>query len=82
MLCEYYEEYRYISCYFICEDISHRQMHLTEAEVRRGLKPQWISLHEAVELFSLHQSCATESEEKRGSYLRKYTALQEYLRIG
>ena len=81
-LYEYYEEYRYISYYFVCERIGHGQLHLTEAEARRGLEPQWIALHEAVDIFSRHQSYATESEEKRGSYLREYTALQEYLRIG
>ena len=79
---EYYEEYRYISNYFVCERIGHGQLHLTEAETRRGLEPHWIALHEAVDIFSRHQSYATESEEKRDSYLREYTALQEYLRIG
>ena len=81
-LYEYYEEYRYISYYFVCEAIGHGQMHLTEAETRRGLEPQWIPLQEAVDVFSRHQSYAMENEEKRGSYLREYTALQEYLRIG
>ncbi len=80
-LYEYYEEYRYISYYFICEAAGHGQVHLTEAEARRGLEPQWLSLREAVDIFSSHQACAAESEEKRGSYLREYTALQEYLRI-
>ena len=81
-LYEYYEEYRYISYYFVCARIGRGQMRLTEAEARRGLEPQWIPLSEAVALFSRHASCAAESEEKRGSYLREYTALQEYLRIG
>ena len=44
-----YEEYRYISYYFVCKSIGHGQMHLTEAEARRGLEPQWISLHDAVD---------------------------------
>ena len=37
-------------------------------------------LEEAVELFSHHQDYAETSEEKRGAYLREYTALQEYLK--
>ena len=78
-LYEYYEEYRYISYYFVCESIGQGHMHLTEAEMRRGLEPQWLPLREAVDLFSRHQS--SESEEKRGSYLREYTALQAYLRM-
>ena len=55
-------------------------MRLTDAEKQRGLEPQWLPLQEAVDLFSRHQSYASVSEEKRGSYLREYTALQEYLK--
>ena len=81
-LYEYYEEYRYISYYFVCECAGRGQMRLTEAEKLRGLEPEWIPLQKAVEMFSRHQDYAAESEEKRGSYLREYTALQEYLRMG
>ena len=76
---EYYEEYRYVSYYFICEVTGTGEMRLTDAEKRRGLEPQWIPLEEAVGIFSRHQEYADTSEEKRGSYLREYTALQEYL---
>ena len=76
---EYYEEYRYVSNYFICEVTGTGEMRLTDAEKRRGLEPQWIPLEEAVGIFSRHQEYADTSEEKRGSYLRDYTALQEYL---
>ena len=80
-LFEYYEEYRYISHYFLCEVTGSGQMRLTEAEVRRGARPQWLPIQEAVDIFSRHQSYADVSEEKRGSYLREYTALLEYLKI-
>ena len=76
---EYYEEYRYISHYFICEVTGQGRMRLTDAEIRRGVEPQWIPLQEAVDIFSRHQSYTDVSEEKRGAYLREYTALQEYL---
>ncbi len=79
VLYEYYEEYRYISHYFICEVTGNGRMHLTDAEVRRGVEPQWVPLGEAVEIFSRHQSYADVSEEKRGSYLREFKALQAYL---
>jgi 8-oxo-dGTP pyrophosphatase MutT (NUDIX family) len=79
-LYEYYEEYRYISHYFVCEVTGTGRMHLTDEEVRRGVEPQWLPLQEAVDIFSRHQSYADVSEEKRGSYLREYTALQEYLK--
>ena len=78
-LYEYYEEYRYISHYFICEITGQGQMRLTEKEVARGLEPAWLPLSEAIELFSKHQSYADTNEEKRGSYQREYTALTEFL---
>jgi hypothetical protein len=55
-------------------------MNLTEVELKRGLEPEWISLREAVEMFSHHQDYADISEEKRGLYLREYTALLEYIK--
>ena len=79
-LFEYYEEYRYISHYFICEVTGNGRVQLTDAEVRRGVEPQWLPLQEAIDIFSRHQSYADVSEEKRGAYLREYTALREYLK--
>ena len=78
-LYEYYEEYRYISHYFVCVITGTGQMRLTDAEKRRGLEPQWLPLEDAVGIFSRHQEYAGIHEEQRGSYLREYTALKEYL---
>ncbi len=79
-LYEYYEDYRYISHYFICKVTGRGRMNLTGEEQKRGLEPQWISLQEAVGMFSRHQDYAAVSEEQRGSYLREYTALREYMK--
>ena len=76
---EYYEEYRYITDYFSCEVAGQGHTHLTEAETRRGLTPVWLPLQEAIALFSRYQDYADTFEEKRGIYLREYTALCEYL---
>ena len=78
---EYYEEYRYISRYFICEITGTGQMRLTEAEKRRGLEPRWLPLEDAAAMFARHQEYAQVNEEQRGSYLREHTALQEYLAL-
>ena len=78
-LYEYYEEYRYISHYFLCEIKGAGRMRLTDAEKRRGLEPKWLPLEDAVRIFSRHQEYAGVSEEQRGSYLREYTALQAYM---
>lgn len=77
-LYEYYEEYRYIDYYFVCEITGQGKTRLTEAERKRGLMPEWLPLEEALAIFARHQEYAAESEEKRGAYLREYTALMEY----
>ena len=72
---EYYEEYCYISHYYVCEVTGQGKMNLTEKEKERGLEPQWMPLQKAIDMFSHHKDYANVSEEKRGSYLREYTAL-------
>ena len=80
-LYEYYEEYRYVSHYFICEVTGTGRMRLTDAEKRRGLEPEWLPFPDAVAIFARHQEYAEISEEQRGSYLREYTALEAYLAL-
>ncbi|MBQ8288637.1 MAG: NUDIX domain-containing protein [Clostridia bacterium] len=75
---EYYEEWRYTSHYFICEVQGKGEPSLTEQEQNRGLVPEWIKLDDALATFARHQDYASTSEEKRGSYLREYTALCAY----
>ncbi|MBQ9409263.1 MAG: NUDIX domain-containing protein [Clostridia bacterium] len=75
---EYYEEYRYISRYYVCEIEGSGAMRLTPQEEKRGLRPDWLPLSEALTLFSRHQDWAAKDEERRGIYLREYTALKEY----
>ena len=79
ILHEYYEEYRYTSHYFICEVTGEGQMRLTDVEKNRGVQPEWIPFQNAIELFSVHESYADVSEEKRGAYQREYIALKEYM---
>ena len=78
---EYYEEYRYTGYYFICEVTGKGQMKLTDAEIRRGVQPEWIPLQEAIDLFSKHESYADVCEEQRGAFLREYLALKEYMSL-
>lgn len=77
---EYYEEYKFISHYFLCDIIGESEQSLTANEIRRGLIPEWISPDKMVELYSKHDDFAITNEEKRGAYLREYIALKEYLR--
>lgn len=75
---EYYEEWLFISHYFICEVTGQTERLLTDREMEMGLEPRWISVEEAFEIFSHHQDHAHD-EMKRGAYLREYKALKAYL---
>lgn len=76
---EYYEEYRYISHFFICRLIGEGEQKLTKAEQMRGLIPKWVDIPFFLDIVSKHQEYADTNEEKRGAYLREYTAITEYL---
>ena len=72
---EYYEEWLFISHYFVCEITGKTARKLTEREVKVGLEPRWLLLEKAVDIFAKHQDYAEENEMKRGAYLREYKAL-------
>lgn len=78
---EYYEQWMYISHYFICEITGETQRLLTEREAEVGLEPRWLPLQKAISIFSKHQDYAHD-EMKRGGYLREYKALSAYLNAG
>ncbi len=74
---EYYEEWLFVSHYFICKATGQTQRLLTEREADVGLEPRWIPLKDALAIFSRHQEYAYD-EMKRGAYLREYKALLSY----
>lgn len=76
---EYYEEYKYVSHYFICTIIGKSEQSLTSNEMERGLTPEWVEPGKMLEIYSRHHDFAATNEEKRGAYLREYTALAEYM---
>lgn len=78
---EYYEEYQYISHYFLCDIIGTTAQNLTANEIKRGLTPEWVEPERMLRLFARHQDYAATNEERRGAYLREYTALTEYFRM-
>lgn len=71
---EYYDDWLFISHYFLCRIIGKTQRLLTERELEEGLEPRWIPFAEALSIFSKHQDYA-DNEMKRGAYLREYEAL-------
>ena len=81
MINEYYKDYLYLSCYFICKVVGQTERLLTERELEEGLEPRWIPLDEAIGIFSEHQNHAL-IETKRGMYLREFRALTAYCNAG
>ena len=76
---EYYEEYKYVSHYFLCTVTGETQRNLTDEERKRGLVPEWVELDQILAIFARHADYGPTNEEKRGAYLREYTALMEFL---
>lgn len=78
---EYYEEYKFVSHYFVCDIIGKSEQNLTATEIERGLILEWIDPEKMLEVYSKHDDFAASNEEKRGAYLREYTALAEYFAL-
>lgn len=74
-LIEYYEDTRYITLYFLCEIINEITPQLTEGEKAEGLERRWVLLDDSLTIFSEHNKFRDIFEEKRGLYLREYSAL-------
>lgn len=72
---EYYEEWKFISYYYLGEVIGKTEIHLTDNELRVGMTPRWFSIEEVMDVFSHHQDYAATDEMRRGMYLREYRAL-------
>lgn len=75
---EYYDDWLFISHYYTCEYMGETKKVLTGREIEVGLEPRWISLDEAIEIFSKYQDYAGKDEMKSGAYLREYKALMEW----
>ena len=76
---EYYENERYVSKYYRCDIAGQSAIRLTEFETKAGLEAKWISIKEAIAIFSRHRNYAKEDEVKRGIYLREYLALRRII---
>lgn len=74
-LCEYYGDNKFIGCYYKCSIIGKALQMLTEAEKENKTAAEWIGLSEAFNIFSRYEEFRDIWQEKRGAYLREYTAL-------
>ena len=83
LLNELYHEYKFINNFFICDLTGEQtEIRLTEAEKTQSLVLKWIPLEEAFDIFARHGDYAATNEDKRGSYLRDYTALLRAREVG
>lgn len=72
---EYYEDWLFVSHYFLCEYEGRAERMLTERERQAGVVPAWVPFDRAVAEFARHNEFAATDEMRRGAYLREYTAL-------
>ena len=77
---EYYEDWKYVSRYFLCEVEGETERRLTGQETEAGLEPRWVPLRDAMELFSRHRDWAATDEPRRGIYQREHAALRRLLK--
>lgn len=75
---EYYEEWLFISHYFVCNIIGETERKLTKREAEAGLTPVFIPFKDALKVFSKYGDYAPTDEMKRGAYLREYKALLKF----
>ena len=74
---EYYEDWNYVSRYFLGTVLGQGERKLTEREEEVGMEAEWLPVKEAIAIFAQHASYGDTDEMKRGIYLREYLALTE-----
>ena len=77
---EYYEDWKYVSYFFLCTPVGTTERHSTDWERAWGMEPRWVPVDEAIGEFSRHADYAATDEMRRGLYLREYTALKALTR--
>ena len=85
LLREFYEDWRYDSCFLTCRMTGSRPRSLTEGEREADLVPKWLPLSEALAIFAAHADMhptSDEEEMRRGIYQREYLALTEAVQHG
>lgn len=70
---EYCFETLWVNNYFICEIEGECERHLTESEAYNGVKPVWVDIDKAIEIFGEYES---KREDQASLYLREYTVLK------
>lgn len=69
---EYCFETLWVNNYFLCEIEGECERHLTESEIYNRVKPVWLDLEKAIEIFGEYES---KTIDHASLYLREYTVL-------
>ena len=78
---EFYEDWKYVSFYFVCPPVGSQERKLTERERAVGMEPRWVRVERAIAEFATHGDYTDTDEMRRGLYLREYTALKRLLGV-
>ena len=71
---EYCFETLWVNNYFICEIVGECERNLTESEIYNRVKPVWIEIDKAIEIFGEYES---KTVDHASLYLREYTVLNK-----
>ncbi|MDD7736105.1 MAG: NUDIX domain-containing protein [Bacillales bacterium] len=75
------KNWEHIQHYFICDVVDNtKSTKLTKAEEEAGVIPVWVSLEEAIEIFSRYPKYIMKDKATSGLYKRELCALQEYMK--
>ena len=75
---EFYEDWKFVSYYFVCEVAGHTDRNPTKREIQIGAVPEWLEIRQAADIFSHYPDYAESDEERRGIYLREHLALSVF----
>lgn len=76
---EYYGDNKFVTYYFFGDIKGITKQSLTEVEIKEQLEPRWMSIEEALDIFSHYEKYTQTFIEKSGLYYREYTALNYML---
>ena len=76
---EFYGDKRFENRYFFGKIVGETTAKPTDEEIKLGLKPVWLTIEEAIGVFSNYGLYVGRDEMRRGMYMREYTALKTLL---
>lgn len=74
---EYYEDWKWVSKYFICKVVGATEIKQTQSEQEVGMISKWLQVDEIKDIFSKYDTYSESDKMRKGMYLREYTALNE-----